>query len=67
MTIDIRNFYINTPLDHYEYMRMHISEIPQEIIDKYNLLEKVNDGWIYFRIKMAIYGLKKQGYYQTKC
>ena len=81
MIIDIGNFYINTPLDHYEYMRMHISEIPQEIIDEYNLLEKVNDGWIYFRIKKAIYGLKqagllsnkmlakilnKEGYYQAK-
>jgi len=66
MTIDIRNFYITTLLDHYEYMRMHISEIPQEIIDEYNLLEKVNDRWIYFRIKKAIYGLKQAGLLSNK-
>ena len=81
MTINIENFYINTPLYYYEYMRMHISEILQEIIDKYNLLEKVDDGLIYFRIKKVIYRLKqaglltnkilakilnKEGYYQAK-
>ena len=81
MTIDIGNFYTNTPMDRYKYMRMHISEIPQEIIDEYNLLPKVSDGYIYFCIKKAIYGLKqsgalaakmqakilnKEGYYQAK-
>ena len=82
MTIDIGNFYTNTPMDRYEYMRMHLSEIPQEIIDEYNLMEYVaTDGYVYFRIKKAIYGLKqsgalankmlakileKKGYYQAK-
>ena len=81
MTIDIGNFYTNTPMDRYEYMRMHISEIPPEIIDEYNLLPKVCDGYVFFRIKKAIYGLKqsgalaakmlakilnKRGYYQAK-
>ena len=81
MTIDIGNFYTNTPMDRYEYMRMHIAEILPEIIDKYNLLPKVCDGYVYFCIKKAIYGLKqscdlaakmlakilnKRGYYQAK-
>ena len=81
MTIDIGNFYTNTPMDRYKYMRMHISEIPQEIIDEYYLLSKVSDGYVYFRIKKVIYGLKqsgalaakmfakilnKEGYYQAK-
>ena len=61
---------------------MHISEIPDEIINEYNMKSKVAaDGFIYFRIKKAIYGLKqsgalanqmlarilkKEGYYQAK-
>ena len=62
MTIDIGNFYTNTPMDRYEYMRMHISEIPDEIIDKYDMKNKVaEDGYIYLRIKKAIYGLKQSG------
>ena len=81
MTINIGNFYTNTPMDRYEYMRMHINEIPPEIIEEYDLLPKVCDGYVYFRIKKAIYGLKqsgalaakmlakilnKRGYYQAK-
>ena len=61
MTIDIGNFYTNTPMDRYEYMRMHIDKIPQEIIDEYNLLPKVCNGFIYFCIKKAIYGLPQSG------
>ena len=81
MTIDIGNFYTNTPMDRYKYMRIHISKIPPEIIDEYNQLPKVCDGYVYFCIKKAIYGLKqsdtlaakmlvkilnKRGYYQAK-
>ena len=44
MTMDIFNMYLNTPLDCFEYMRMNITDTPQEIIDEYNLLELVSDG-----------------------
>ena len=55
MTIDIGNFYTNTPMDEYEYMQMHISEIPDKIINEYDMKSKVAaDGFIYFRIKKAI-------------
>ena len=37
MTMDISNMYLNTPLDQYEYMWMKLSDIPQQIIDQYNL------------------------------
>ena len=69
-------------MDRFEYMRMHINKIPDETIDEYNLMEKVAaNGYIYFRIKKAIYGLRqagalsnkilagilnKKGYYQAK-
>ena len=37
MTMDISNMYLNTPLDRYKYMRMKLSDTPQQIIDKYYL------------------------------
>ena len=62
MTIDISNMYLNTPLQDYQYMRFNIKMIPQEVIDHYNLQDKVReDGWLYCEIRMAIYGLKESG------
>ena len=40
MSIDIKNFYLNTPMARYEYMRLKISELPQDFIDEYRLHEK---------------------------
>ena len=50
MTMDISNMYLNTPLNQFEYMRMNITDIPQEIIDEYNLSELVSNGWVYIEI-----------------
>ena len=33
MPIDIKDFYLNTPLSRYEYMRLKITELPQDFID----------------------------------
>ena len=33
MTIDISNFYLNTPLDRYEYMKMKLSNFPEDIVE----------------------------------
>jgi len=34
---NVKNFYLNTPLDYYEYMWMPIKLIPLEFIDMYGL------------------------------
>eukprot|EP00804_Cyclotella_cryptica_P006740 CCRYP_015699-RA/>CCRYP_015699-RA protein AED:0.48 eAED:0.59 QI:0/0/0/0.33/0/0.66/3/0/297 len=36
MTIDIRDFYLNTPMVHPEYMRLKLSDIPDHIIALFN-------------------------------
>ena len=33
MTVDIRDFYLNTMTTRYEYMKLPIDVVPQEIID----------------------------------
>ena len=58
---DISNFYLGTPLDRPEYVRIKLSDIPQEFIDEYELETYARDGWIYFKISKGIYGLKQSG------
>ena len=45
MTIDIKYFYFNTPMEIYEYMRIKITNIPDDIIHQYDLQANVTkDG-----------------------
>ena len=54
--------YLNNALPDPEYMKFHIETIPQEIIDKYNLLNIVdNHGFVYVKIIKVMYGLKQAG------
>eukprot|EP00804_Cyclotella_cryptica_P003620 CCRYP_002239-RA/>CCRYP_002239-RA protein AED:0.33 eAED:0.32 QI:0/-1/0/1/-1/1/1/0/513 len=82
MTMDISNFYLNTPLQRPKNIKMKITDIPEEIINKYklrNLMEP--DNCIYIIIVLGMYGLphaglianallkqrlNKHGYHQSK-
>ena len=66
MGIDIKNFYLGTLLDRYEYMRIPITLFPQHIIDQYNLRSKVKNGQVYLEIRKAIYGLPQAGILANK-
>ena len=44
----ISNFYLNTPLDRYEYAGFSLDNIPDEFVQEYNLANKSCDGRIYF-------------------
>ena len=57
ITYDIRNYYLATPLDYTEYVKTKLTDIPQYFIDKYNLHDYVQKGWVYFEILNGIYGL----------
>ncbi|KAL7528154.1 hypothetical protein ACHAXR_005043 [Thalassiosira sp. AJA248-18] len=60
--MDISNFYLMTPLKRPEYIRMKITNIPQEIIDEYKLKEiDTNDGSIYIMAICGMYGLPQAG------
>ena len=62
MGMDISNMYLNTPLDRFEYMRIRLRDIPQEIIDEYKLNDIVaDDGYVYIEMRRAIYGLAQSG------
>ena len=62
MTADISNFYLNTPLKRPEYIRLKISDIPDEIIKEYKLQDKVtSDGYVYMEVTKGMYGLPQSG------
>jgi hypothetical protein len=37
MMMDIKDFYLNTPMAQYEYMRLKLSDVPDKVIKHYNL------------------------------
>jgi hypothetical protein len=61
MMMDIKNYYLDTPLPTYEYMRLPISILPVDIIEKYKLTHLAVNGWVYFEIRKGMYGLKQAG------
>ena len=63
---DIANMYLETPLDRYEYMRMPISLMPQDIIEHYGLREKALNGYAYMEIRKGMYGLPQAGILANK-
>jgi hypothetical protein len=58
MMMDIKHYYLGTPLPRYEYMRLPFSIIPDEIITKYNLRAISVRGWVYLEIFKGMYILK---------
>jgi hypothetical protein len=60
-TIDLKNFYLDTPMPDPEYVRIKITDIPAEFIEEYKLAGTDRDGWIYFEIRCGCYGLPQAG------
>jgi hypothetical protein len=61
MTADIKDFYLNTPMKEYEYMRIRVQDIPPDIMKRYNLDSLVHNGYIYVEIRKGMYGLPQAG------
>ena len=61
MCCDLGNFYLVTPLDRYEYIRLSIKNFSQNIIDAYNLLGIVHNGYVYCEMQRGMYGLPQVG------
>ena len=62
MTGDIKNFYLNTPLKRMEYIKIKLTDIPQEVIQEYNLKSmSTKDGSVYMEASKGMYGLPQSG------
>eukprot|EP00804_Cyclotella_cryptica_P003832 CCRYP_018944-RA/>CCRYP_018944-RA protein AED:0.28 eAED:0.25 QI:0/0/0/1/0/0/2/0/503 len=62
MTIDIKDFYLNTLMAQPEFMRLKLADIPEEFIILNNLRQLATpDGYIYVRVQKGMYGLPQAG------
>ena len=60
MSVDLKDFFLQSNMTEPEYMRLPYKWFPQDIIQQYNLEEKVSkDGYIYIKIKCGMYRLRQ--------
>ncbi len=61
-TIDLKDFYLMTPMTRPEYMCMKIKDLPEDFVIMYNLANKAtSDRFIYTKIQKGMYGLPQAG------
>ncbi len=60
--INIKHFYLDTPMVDPKYVQIKITNISKEFILDYGLARKEDhNGWIYFEIQCGCYGLPQAG------
>jgi hypothetical protein len=58
---DLKDFYLGTPMECYEYMHIPLSAIPQSVIEQYALLKYVHNRRVLVEISKGMYGLPQAG------
>jgi hypothetical protein len=61
ITADVENFYLETPLDWLEYVKIPVPLIPTEIMVEYALADLIHNGYVYCIIEKGMYGLPQSG------
>ena len=62
MSIDIKDFYLKTPMARYEYFHMTLELFPEDVIQEYDLQNKVDaNGNIHCEVRRGMYGLPQAG------
>jgi hypothetical protein len=59
--IDIKDFYLGTPMKDFEYMCIPLHMLPEAIIGQYNLTPLVHNSCVYVEIRKGMYGLPQAG------
>ena len=61
MTADVKNFYLNTPMEEPEYMKILIRLIPDEKKVEYKVSKFEHTGYVYVQINKGMYGMAQEG------
>ncbi len=62
MTLDLKDFYLKTSMKRYEYYHMKLKLFPQDIIDEYNLANKVDHNRnVHCEVRCGMYGPPQAG------
>jgi hypothetical protein len=66
-TFDIKDFYLMTPMERPEFMRMKLSDLPEDFVKLYNLTNIADgNGVVYVKIQKGMYGLPQAGILANK-
>ena len=58
-SIDIKDFFLATPMVRTEYLQIHKKYFSPEFMEQYNLPDKIHNDYIYYKVKKGMYGLKQ--------
>ena len=61
MCADIANLYLNNLMNRYDYMKLPLEIIPEEIIQQYIPRNLSHKGFVYTEIQKGVYGLTQAG------
>ena len=60
--LDLKDFYLNAPMDCPEYLKMKLAKFPDDIIPHYKLNKKATKvGFIFCKVFKGMYGLPHTG------
>ena len=63
MTIDLKDFYLETLMDRYKYVHIiPLTMIPDKIMTLYKLDDLVHKGAVYAEVCKGMYGLPQAGH-----
>jgi len=66
MCLDLKNFYLTAALDYYEYMKIPLALFPEWTKKQYNLDTHTRNGFVFFEIRRAVWGLPQAGILANK-
>src|SRR5687767_7215878 len=61
MTANVKDFYLNTEMEKFEYMQMPLQIMPPEITQQYKLNDIAHNSTVYIEICKGMYGLPQAG------
>jgi hypothetical protein len=82
MSADIKDFYLGTPMERKEYVRIYLKHLPPDVVREFGLDEFIHNDSVLFEIGKCIYGLPQacllsqvrlvghfadHGYHQVPC
>jgi hypothetical protein len=66
MCLDLKNFYLSAPLDRCKYMKIPLALFPDWIKKQYNLDSLALYGFVFLKMRHAIWGLPQAGILANK-
>ena len=58
---DVKDFYLKMPWKKPRFGKVRVKYTPQATIDKCDLQDMIEDGWLYFEINKGMYGIPEAG------